>query len=250
MAGCGVWLTRPSGQNAAWRPAIEQAGGQVIEQPLLDIAEAPAPVQARDALLTAQQADYLIATSANAVRGAWALLPNFAPQGRLLAVGQATAAALAHATGRSVDTPDSAQSEGLLELDMLSDIDGMRIAILAGVGGRELLEQALTRRGARVDKLALYQRVPAVIGPDRMASLLEQSDVIVVTSGEALSHLLRLASQYGMSLATHGLVAPSIRVVQQASHALDWAMPPIALEQMGAAHVVDAVARLWPRRRQ
>lgn len=248
LAGCRVWLTRPAGQGQEWHSAIEAAGGSVIQQSLLEIVDAPLPDAARAALITAQHADIVIATSVNAVAAAWRLWPSFAPGGRLLAVGNATASALAKAAGRAVDTPDGAHSEGLLALDRLVAVAGLRVAILGGVGGRSALVDTLTARGATVDKIALYRRIPAAIDPRRFALCARRSDVIVVTSGEALAHLLGLADRFGVTLSRHGLVAPSVRVVQKASHALDWATAPVALERMGAAPVVEAIARIWPRR--
>lgn len=220
----------------------------MIQQPLLEIADASSPDAARDALISAQHADIVIATSVNAIAAVRRLCPSFAPAGQLLAVGDASARALAEFTGRAVDTPGSDDSEGLLAVDGLVAVDGLRVAILGGVGGRSALFDTLSARGATVDKIALYRRMPVVIDRRRFAACANQSDVIVVTSGEALTHLLSLAGRFEVPLRRHRLVAPSVRVVQKASHAVDWAVPPVALERMGAAHVVEAIARIWPRR--
>lgn len=249
LAGCRVWLSRPAGQSGRWQSALETAGARVIQQPLLDIGGAPRPAAAGDALRSAQHADIVIVTSVNAVAGAWRLWPSFAPRGQLMAVGDASAAALAQATGREVAVPSGRDdSEGLLAVDGLAAVAAKRVVILGGAGGRSALVETLTARGAIVDKIALYRRIPTAIEPHRFATCADQSDVIVVTSGEALSHLLGLAERFDVPLYRHGLVAPSVRVVQQASHAVEWATPPVALERMGATHVVEAIARIWSRR--
>lgn len=249
LAGCRVWLTRPAGQGRSWQRALEAAGAQVIQQPLLEIVGAPDPEAARDALISAQHADIIIVTSVNAMAAVRRLCPSFAPTGQLLAVGDASARALAQITGRSVATPPSSDdSEGLLALDSLAAVDGLQITILGGEGGRSALRKTLSARGATVDKIALYRRLPAAIDARRFSICAMQSDVIVVTSGEALTHLLGLASHFDVRLGHHGLVAPSVRVVQKASHALNWATPPVALKRMGAAYVVEAIAQIWPRR--
>jgi len=251
LSGCSVWLTRPSGQSGPWQAALEQQGARVTLQPLLEIGPPPQPHHALRALATAESADFIMATSANAVASAWQLRPEFAPVGQLLAVGQATADALSRATGRGVQTPATASdSEGLLALPALADMVGRRVALLGGAGGRALLAQALADQGAQVDKVVLYQRVVVRIAPDVLAKLLAHNQVIVVTSGEALAHLLDLAAHQQPALARCGLVVPSARVVQQASHALDWTTAPVAIERMGTAQLVEAVARVCQRRRQ
>lgn len=252
LQGCRVWLTRPTGQGRSWREAITTAGGQVIEQPLLEIVSAPTPDAARAALVVAESADVVIATSVNAVAGAWQLRPDFAPGGRLIGVGKASADELARASQRQAGAPPAtgSTSEGLLAMAELTACSGQHIALLSGAGGRSVLKDTLVARGARVTRIALYQRMPATISATRLWELCVGSDVIVVSSGEALAHLLDLARGAGLDLSHHGLVAPSRRVVQQAGQALYWATPPVALESMSAVQVARAVAQVRPGRRQ
>jgi uroporphyrinogen-III synthase len=158
----------------------------------------------------------------------------------------------AHAAGRPARAPanDASTSEGLLLMPELVGCEQRRIAILGGAGGRSLLVDRLSARGAHVTKIALYQRLPVSIEKTRLIELAGECDVIVVTSGEALAHLLDLARVSRLDLSGHGLVAPSQRVVQQSGQQLRWAAPPVPLVRMGAAHIASAVAHAWPRRRQ
>lgn len=252
LRGCRVWLTRPSHQTREWAATLEAAGATAVCQPLLEI-EPPADVDAaRRGLARAESADLVLATSRNAVREAWRLRPDFTPGGTLYGVGASSAAALESASGRVVERPVGGfTSEQLLALDSLADLAGRRAALLSGEGGRTAIADTLRERGARVDKIALYRRWPVTIAPARLAELLARVDAVVVTSGEALAHLLALAAgDNRAALAATRLVAPSTRVVQQADHGLGWTRAPVVVDRMSGDGVVAALARVWRGERQ
>lgn len=222
----------------------------MLVEPLLVIEPPDDEPAAAAALDRAATADLVIATSANAVAGAARLRPHWTPTGRLLAVGKATAEALADYGGRSVATPERSDTEGLLAMSALRDVAGHRIALLAGHGGREALVEALTARGAQLEKIALYRRMPARIECARLERLLA-ADAVVVTSVEAWRHLLALAEGAKRArLARLRLVAASRRVVQQAGYDIDWAVEPVVIDRMDAAGAVAALDRVWPARGQ
>jgi uroporphyrinogen-III synthase len=247
-----IWLTRPAHQAAEWTAAFEAAGARVLCEPLLAIDPPPDSRRVRAQLAAAESADIVIACSANAVRSAWALAPDFAPRGALLAVGEATAAALARASGRAVEQPaDTFSSEGLLALARLRHLVGQKVALLAGAGGRDVLVDTLRARGARIDKLALYCRRWLTIPRARLAALIDTADAVVVTSGAALDHLLALADgELAGRLAARQLVAPSARVVKQTRKGFHWTYPPVVPARMSGEAVVAALARLWRSHRQ
>ncbi|WP_198025073.1 uroporphyrinogen-III synthase [Salinisphaera hydrothermalis] len=250
LSGATVWLTRPIAGAESWRRAFEAAGAEVLIEPLLVIEAPEDEPAARAGLARAETADIVIATSANAIAGAARLCPRWTPTGQLLAVGDATAAALADYSGRAVATPARSDSEGLLAMPALRDVAGCRVALLAGQGGREALTEALTTRGAQLDKIVLYRRVAARIERARLERLLA-ADAVVVTSVEAWRHLLALAEGPERArLARLRLVAASRRVVQQAGYDVDWAIAPVVIERMDAAGAVAALDRVWPARGQ
>lgn len=251
LTGCTIWLTRPAGQAVAWQQLLSDAGARVLVEPLLCIDPPEDPDTAAAGLDRAVQADYVIATSANAVVSARRLRPGWSPRGHLLAIGATTAEALANATGRAVATPHDARSEGVLEMPMLSCPAGKRVAILGGEQGRTVLAESLRARGARVDKLALYRRRPAAISNARIDALLQQADIVIVTSAEAWQHLFSLtAGRRRARLARLRLVAASQRVVKQASQNIDWFVEPAVIGQMDAASMLAALGRIWSGQRE
>ena len=85
-------------------------------------------------------------------------------------------------------------SEVLLQLPELQNIAGKKALVLRGNGGRELLAETLTARGADVTLCECYQRCPIHYDGAEEAMRWQSRDVktIVVTSGEMLQQLLTL----------------------------------------------------------
>ena len=91
------------------------------------------------------------------MRSQWPVFPSTL---RLAAVGAGTANAL-QAAGYNVTVcpRDEWSSEALLDLPDFQSVAGKHIAIIRGVGGRELIDRTLTERGAQVLPVMAYQRV-------------------------------------------------------------------------------------------
>lgn len=84
------------------------------------------------------------------------------------AIGSSTAQSLAPYCD-NVKVASLATSEGLLADPYFSHVNGKRILLLKGIGGRTLLSETLQSRGAFVDSVDLYQRVelhPPVVSSD------------------------------------------------------------------------------------
>lgn len=224
LAGCGVLVTRAAHQAGALAEAIEQAGGTAIRFPVIEI-------QGRDAATLARERealpapDVVVFTSPNAVQhGFDAALGPGAEAAAVAAIGPATEAALRE-RGRSVDirSPAGYDSEQLLEEASLRDLSGKTVCIVRGDRGRELLADTLRARGARVDYLSAYRRLPARHTDEERAALERlwragQVHVVIVMSVESLDNLLTSLPVYCReSLAATPLVTPSRRVIQTAA---------------------------------
>lgn len=219
LGGLRVLVTRPAHQAGTLCDAIERAGGVALRQPLLRI-EAPQDIAAaRRGLARAQTADDVIFTSANAVWRAWDTLAQLQLAGRLFAVGRASGCVLEAKTARPVHVPQADYSgTGLLAMPEFASPQGRRIALVTGEGGRRYLPDTLAARGADVQQVRVYRRVAVTIEPQTMAALLHESDVLVVTSGGALQHLVNATSQdLRAQLYSRPLVVPSARVVKRAA---------------------------------
>ena len=188
LAGLHIIVTRPREQAAELAKRIKQLGGKPLLFPLLEIKPVD-DVRALHGLAKSLASyDLLIFISPNAVKHGMASLGALPHTVRVATVGQGSARALREAGVNDILVPDDRfDSEALLAMPEMQNISGLRIAILRGDAGRELLGDTLKQRGASVEYVACYQRGKAQFDS---AGLIDVApDAISVTSSEALAHL-------------------------------------------------------------
>lgn len=193
LAGCYVISLRPAAAHDALRRAAARLGAGCIALSSMRIvlhADAATAASLREALDT----ERVVVTSPNAVRAARALQPLRARAGQQwFAVGAGTAAALRRAGIEAVCAPARMDTEGLLALPGLAELQGSRLAMLTAPGGRGLLQPAFEARGARVLRANLYRREPTRPAPAALQRLLDSAPAplwLALSSGEALQLLL------------------------------------------------------------
>ncbi len=214
LQGRRIGVTRPRRQAGNLCRMIEERGGRAHRFPMIEIA-AVEPLPGGDWW---RGQDWLIFVSANAVRFALAAGLR-APGARLAAIGRATAAAL-EKNGFQVAcrAPAPYTSESLLDQDCFRQVNGRRILIVRGVGGRPKLAETLAGRGAEVSLAELYRRLP----PSRAAvetlraCLCRGLDAVLVTSAEVLANLQRAAGEGVEALRALPLVVGGERLAGKA----------------------------------
>ncbi len=220
LKGLGVLITRPAHQAGHLCDLIAAAGGQPIRFPALairDLSTSPA-VQAQLDLL--QNYHLAIFISPNAVRyglSAIAQHGGLPPGIKLATVGKGSATALEQELGHAPDIvpTDNYDSEALLAMPAMQQVKGQRLLIVRGEGGRGVLADTLRQRGAMVDYLEVYRReCPVADNTDR--AWLEKTDIITITSSEALRNLVTLTAEAQRSQ----LLAKPLIVVSERTAAL------------------------------
>lgn len=192
LASAHVVITRPVGAGAALARRIRALGGVPLRLPGSSLRAAPDAAAARAALVAALRGDALVFASPAAVRFAARLAPlRPVRTTRVLAVGQATARALARHGVRDVGVPQRQDSEGLLGLAPLDAPRGCAVALIGAAGGRGLLQRRLAARGATLREVEVYQRGPARLDARHLQPLATARDplYLLLSSTEALNHL-------------------------------------------------------------
>lgn len=227
LNGARVLVTRPQHQAENLCRLIENQRGKAIRFPTLEIVgienslicnsqSCPTETNPFDNL---SNYDWLIFTSANAV--------NFAVKAnsgkiakfistRIAAIGKSTAIELL-SSGLNVDLIPTAgfDSESMLAMSEMQAVDGAKLLIVKGQGGREELANVLRKRGAEVDYWDVYKRVLPTADCSELIRLFghHQLDVIVITSAESLRNLLDMVGEkYNKKLAATPLVVVSQRI--------------------------------------
>ena len=208
LTGIGIAITRPIDQAKKLSALITEAGGIPILFPLIEITPLNDYSQFEAVISEIETYDWAIFISSNAVQNG---MPRLVKHGiptslKFAAIGPVTASELQSFGVKDVLTPLSHvqdgdeskvrfDSESLLALPEMTNVFSKKILIVRGVGGRDVLAETLKARGAQVTFAECYQR----INPQTDCNLLTQLwadkklHAVVVTSSEAMRHLLDLA---------------------------------------------------------
>lgn len=221
-----VLITRPAHQQPPLITGLQARGAKTISLPLLAITAPSRGDQAdvlRRQLLALDSYELLVFISSNAVREGCKAIDDYWPQFPvgldLLAIGPSTAALAEELTGQRVRSAAGGMtSEDLLDLDCFTNIEGRRIGIFRGEGGRDFLAQQLRKRGAQVDYFDVYRREELNYEDTQVREALIESEPTLLTamSGQTLQALRGLIDQLSEpqadKLLTLPVIVPSQRV--------------------------------------
>ena len=201
LNGFGIAVTRPPDQAKRLCAAIEEQAGKAIVFPLIAIAPLDNYSVFDEAINQLQSVDWAIFISTNAVENALPRLikkfTSIPDNVKFAAIGQQTAKALAPYGVPEVLIPHTRfDSESLLALPEMHDVINKTVMIFRGVGGREVLADILKSRGAHVIFAESYRRINPQTSCAKLAQLWhkQQLHAIVVTSSEAMRHLLQMTN--------------------------------------------------------
>jgi len=193
LKGLHVLNTRPVEQAKPLSQAIEAAGGIVISCPALTIkAKDRAWLRELPDLNTVAKAIFI---SANAVNYCFEALNCPWPSTiQVIAIGDATAAALAHFGITADSVPAISDSENLLKQEALQEVKDQLILLFKGENGRTLITETLKARGANLQHFDVYKRILPKLDPQQLASLWQNEvvDIILITSQQAMNNLFTL----------------------------------------------------------
>jgi uroporphyrinogen-III synthase len=188
LQGWRVLVTRQPEQAAGLAEALRREGAHVIEVPLIEIAPPADPTALRQAVERLAAYDWLVLTSANAVRAfAIELSGRALPADvSIAAVGPGTSDAVRGSlpgANVSLQPAEDFRAEGLLAAFGSVDVAGRRILIPASERARDTLAVGLKARGATVDVVTAYRTLMPADSPRRVAAALADGvDVVTLAS--------------------------------------------------------------------
>ncbi|GHD64250.1 uroporphyrinogen-III synthase [Jeongeupia chitinilytica] len=189
-------MTRPQAQAGALAALIEAQGGTAVRQPLLDIVPPTDPYPFAAALGALSSFDLVVFVSPTALDLTFAQLGRDWPSTVPVAVVGPGSAARARELGAAtvISPPLQHDSEGLLREAAMHDLAGRRVLLVRGEGGRDILPEALTARGATLTIVPAYRRRPPDFDDTGLTRLLDAGiDAAVISSSEAAGVLFTLA---------------------------------------------------------
>lgn len=222
LQGLRILNTRPKGQAQEFTKIITDAGGVAIECPTLEIKATPDDwVNSLPKLHTVNQAIFI---SANAVHYCFKALKqhrmNWSQQINVIAIGQASAKALKAYHIPVNETPNIPNSESVLTLNTLDQLNNQTVLLFKGEGGRLLIEEGLRLRGAKVYPLSVYQRVLPEINRQLIQSIWREDlvDIILLTSEQSIHNLFQIFGEEAQHwLQSKPCLVISERLVESAS---------------------------------
>ncbi|MBV5325358.1 MAG: uroporphyrinogen-III synthase, partial [Rhodospirillaceae bacterium] len=194
-----VLVTRPAAQAGKLAELIAAQGGEPVLFPLLEISPAVDLSLLHETIPCLHDYAIVVFISPNAVDFSLPVILAQRPWPtgvQAAAIGQSTVAQLATFGITEVIAPTGRfDSEALLDLPALQtgQVAGSKVLILRGDGGRELLAETLSERGAVVDCVSCYHRSAPTDGMPVLSLLRNnQLDALTVSSSEGLRKLLTL----------------------------------------------------------
>ncbi len=199
LAGKTVIVTRPLAQAQYICTELERCQATVVHFPVISVTVAKNIDAAKNTLADLNTYNTIIFISANAVHYAMSLVKDLnlnLNKIQLAAIGPATKSAI-ETYGHKIDIfpQHNFTSEALLTHPLLQNIDGGKVLVIRGRGGREHLREELELRGARVDYAEVYQRqIPKQRNTINLSALPKSSTAILIYSTESLQNLWSLCN--------------------------------------------------------
>ncbi len=223
LGGRHILVTRPAGQASHLAEALTRLGATPVLFPVLAILDVENLQPLLSMATRLEEFDFAIFISPNAVCKALDQIlarRTWPEKTRIATIGKSSEAELArYGLGDILAPRDRFDSEALLELLELQDVQGQKVLIFRGDGGRELLGDSLTARGAKVEYVECYRRAKPEHDVEPLMKLWSngQLDAITLTSSEGLRNFYEMIGKLGQTwLRKTPVFVPHARIAEGA----------------------------------
>jgi uroporphyrinogen III methyltransferase/synthase len=195
LHGKKVVVTRARAQASELARQLDALGAEPIELPAIRIEPRIDTDEVRRAVAALHTYALVCLTSPNGVN---LLFEAMAEQGRdaralanasVAAIGAGTEAALAAHSVIADIVPERFVGEELVDALTKLELDGKPVLVARAAEARELLPDALRKRGAQVDVVPLYETVAETPDPDQLERA-RDADFITFTSSSTVRNFL------------------------------------------------------------
>jgi uroporphyrinogen-III synthase len=257
LEGVKVLISRPEPAASKLGEQFSKVGAECRLLPAISIRPLPITQALKQIALQLEQFNQVIVISTQAADLGLAFLEQYWPQWpaqqHWYGIGDATNQRLSAydiSPEHPLSTASHFDSETLLEHPQLQKLHSQKILILKGKGGRNVLRDSLSERGAKVVEAALYERsLPSYSIETIQQYLLDFAPAFIVAlSAETVENLLILANQVpnqtnGMNeiLQRASWILPSKRVAEfaQARQLSHYLLP----EALTGKAIIEAILR-------
>ena len=193
LQGCKILLLRQAADNRDLLQQIEKLQGTTVAWSALQIiGNNKLNFQHTQNQVEATESCIFISKNAVAHARPWV---ETIKQKIVIAIGKATKHSLNNIGVNNVVCPISADTEGLLKLSELLQVNKHKIIIFKGCKGREKLQTVLSARGAIVESVDLYQRLDVEMTLQHAKQITEFSPNWIQLTSEASAVSLDKANQ-------------------------------------------------------
>jgi len=198
LLGKRILVTRASHQASTLSQLLAESGAKPIELPAIGIRAIEDTEKLDQVILALKHYHWIIFTSVNAVEAFWRRLHKLKQDSRILggiklgAIGPSTSQALENEGITPDFIPEAHTNEGIIAGLNKLGITGQRLLLpRADIADKDLVE-GLSRLGASVEDIAVYQTVPATEAMARAKEMILAGniDVITFTSSSTVSNLV------------------------------------------------------------
>ena len=206
LSGKTLVITRDETQAKPFAQKLEALGATILLFPTIKITEPDYPDQIRKLVHDPVVYDWIIFTSANAVRYFMKYLNNSQKsleKVNISCVGKKTAEILKKFNVTPALIPEKYSSDELFSALLKHDLHGKRILLpVSNLAGKEL-QKALQERGALVERIVVYKNVPNEhTEKEKICHKIENNEIdcIIFFSPSAIDTFAQLMEEKGIEL--------------------------------------------------